>query len=176
MSHALLQTALDTGGVWSIARGLARKVAEYKRRLADCDLPRRNDLDGRGELSEEALADFTRFFLGVCIDQVKFMEKLISPDRLLIRIRLWAEEEVRAGILPPNSGAVLEAVLYRGKLPRGDVASVLGTKNRQARRVTAALVKREVLVSDSSRAPLRLAFPAGVASRWMPGLFPETVD
>ena len=29
-----------------------------------------------------------------------------------------------------------------------------------------------VLVSESSRAPLRLAFPAALASRWMPGLFP----
>jgi len=30
-----------------------------------------------------------------------------------------------------------------------------------------------VLVSDSARAPLRLVFPATLASRWMPGLFPE---
>jgi len=31
----------------------------------------------------------------------------------------------------------------------------------------------EPLVSESSRAPLRLAFPAALASRWMPGLFPD---
>jgi hypothetical protein len=30
-----------------------------------------------------------------------------------------------------------------------------------------------VLVSKSSRAPLRLAFPAILATRWMPGLFAE---
>jgi hypothetical protein len=30
--------ALDTGGVWSIARGLARNVDEYKQHLAACDL------------------------------------------------------------------------------------------------------------------------------------------
>ena len=63
MSHAMLLETLDTGGVWSIARGLARNVAAYKSGLAACDLPRRNDLDGRGSLSEEALAEFTRFFL-----------------------------------------------------------------------------------------------------------------
>jgi hypothetical protein len=39
-----------------------------------CDLPRRSDLDGRGNLSEEALAEFTRFFLEACLDQVRFME------------------------------------------------------------------------------------------------------
>jgi hypothetical protein len=58
-----LLAALDTGGIWSVARGLARNVADYKGHLASCDLPRRNDLDGRGNLSEEELASFTRFFL-----------------------------------------------------------------------------------------------------------------
>ena len=141
----MLRDALDTGGVWSIARGLARNVADYKAQLAACDLHRRNDLDGRGTLSEEALAGFTRFFLRVCIDQVKFMEGLVAPDRLRTRILIWVEEEVRAGALPPRSGAVLEAVLYRGELPRGDVAAILGTMERQARRVTSALLERECI-------------------------------
>ena len=173
MSYALLGDALDTGAVWSIARGLARHMAAYKARLAACDQLRQGDLDGRGNLSEEALADFTRFFLGVCIDQVRFMESLVAPDRLRNRILIWVEEEMRAGALPPKSGAILEAVLFRGELPRADVSGLLGTKERQARRVTSALLEYEVLVSESSRAPLRLAFPAKLASRWMPGLFPE---
>ena len=54
MSHSLLLELLDTGAVWSVARGLARNVEEYKTHLAHCDLTRRNDLDGRGTLSEEA--------------------------------------------------------------------------------------------------------------------------
>lgn len=176
MSYAMLRDALTTGGVWSIARGLARNVDNYKMLLAACDATRRNDLDGRSDLSEEAMAEFTRFFLGVCIDQVKFMERLMVPDRLRTRILIWVEEEVRVGALPPRSGAVLEAVLFRGELPRGDVAALLGTGERQARRVTAALMEGEILVSESSRAPLRLAFPARHASRWMPGLFPENPE
>ena len=173
MSHALLSDALHTGGVWSIARGLARHVAAYKTGLAACDQPGQGDLDGRGNLSEAALADFTRFFLGVCIDQVRFMESLVAPDRLRNRILIWVEEETRAGALPPKSAAILEAVLFRGELPRADVSGLLGTQERQARRVTSALLKHEVLVSESSRAPLRLAFPTKLAPRWMPGLFPE---
>lgn len=173
MSYAVLREALDTGGVWSIARGLARNVDEYKSRLAACDMPRRNDLDGRGTLSEEALAEFTRFFLTVCIDQVKFMEDLVQPDRLRSRILLWAEEEIRLENLPPKAGQVLEAVLYRGELPRADVPQILGTKERQARRIVSSLVDANVLTSASSRAPLRLTFPATLASRWMPGLFPD---
>lgn len=173
MSYAMLRETLDTGGIWSIARGLARNVETYKAGLAACDEPRRGDLDGRGNLSEAALASFTRFFLETCIDQVKFMEELVQPDRLRDRILIWTEEEIRADKLPTKSGQVLEAVLFRGELPRGDVAALLGSTDRHARRITSALLERNVLSSDSTRSPLRLHFPAALASRWMPGLFPE---
>ena len=173
MSYAMLLEALDTGGVWSIARGLARNVRSYKSHLAACDLKRRNDLDGRGSLGEEELVSFTHFFLETCLDQVKFMEDLVQPDRLRNRILLWVEEEVRAGALPSKASNILEAILYRGELPRGDVSDILGIGDRHARRVVAALIERGVVVSTSTRTPLRLAFPAKLASRWMPGLFPE---
>jgi Fic family protein len=173
MSYAVLRETLDTGGVWSIARGLARNVDDYKSHLANCDLTRRNDLDGRGHLSEEALAAFTAFFLRVCIDQVSFMEELVQPDRLRTRILLWAEEETRLDTLPPKAGNILEAVLYRGELPRGDVPALLGMGERQARRIVSALVEQGVITAESTRAPLRLTFPASLTSRWMPGLFPD---
>jgi Fic family protein len=173
MSHAMLLDALDTGGVWSVARGLARNVVAYKSHLAECDLPRRNDLDGRGTLSEEALAGFTRFFLETCLDQVGFMESLVQPERLRNRILLWAEEEMRLGVLPPRTGMVLEAILYRGELPRGEVAGLLGLTPRHARRIVATLLDRGVVTSPGVRAPLHLAFPVTLAGRWMPGLFPE---
>jgi Fic family protein len=172
VSHATLLDVLDTGSVWSIARGLARNVGEYKQHLAACDLQRRNDLDGRGNLSEESLAEFTKFFLTICLDQVRFMEELMQPDHLRTRILTWADEEVRLNKLPPKANNILDALLYRGELPRGEAASIVGTGERQARRVVSALIDRGVVMSESSRAPLRLAFPAALASRWMPGLFP----
>jgi len=173
VSHAHLLRLLDTGGVWSVARGLARNAERYKALLANCDLKRRNDLDGRGHLGEEALAEFTAFFLDTCLDQVRFMESLMQPDRLRARILVWAEEEHRLGHLPQRAGQLLEAILYRGELPRGDIVALLGIPERSARRVTSELLAQGVLVSDSPRAPLRLAFPATLAARWMPGLFPE---
>ncbi|MEO1149686.1 MAG: Fic family protein [Pseudomonadota bacterium] len=173
MSYAMLQESLDTGGIWSIARGLARNEAKYKSHLAACDLPRRNDLDGRGNLSEEALAEIAKFFLTICIDQVDFMESLMQPDRLKDRILIWAEEEIRAGTIPPKAEIILEAILYRGTLKRGEIANLLNTGERNARRVTSALLDAGVLRSESTRAPLFLAFPAILASRWMPGLFPD---
>ena len=176
MSYAMLREALDTGGVWSIARGLARQEARYKQHLVACDQPRRGDLDGRGSRSEAALAEFTEFFLRTCIDQVAFMEQLVEPNKLRARIRLWHEEEVRTGSLPPQAGNVLDAVLYRGELPRGDIPDIVGTGERQARRIVSALLDRGVLQSASTRAPLKIAFPARLAGRWMPGLFPEAAS
>lgn len=173
MSHTMLLETLNTGGVWSVARGLARNVEKYRAHLSNCDQPRRNDLDGRGTLSEEALAEFTRFFLKVCLDQVIFMESLIRPDALRTRILLWAEEEARLGRLAAASGRVLEAILYRGELPRGEADAAPGKGKRQARRIVSVLFERGILVSDGPRAPLRLAFPAALAGRWLPGLFPE---
>ena len=101
------------------------------------------------------------------------MEDLVQPDRLHGRILTWVEEEVRADALPSRSGAVLEAMLYRGSLRRADIPSVLGgSSERTARRVTSALMERGVLSCASQRSPLRLSFPAALAPRWMPGLFP----
>lgn len=89
---------------------------------------------------------------------------------------MWAEEETHLGQLPAESALILEAILYRGELPRGDVDSIVGTGDRQARRIVSTLSDQGVVVSESTRAPLRLAFPAAMATRWMPGLFPDTTD
>jgi hypothetical protein len=123
--HATLLETLDTAAVWSVARGLARSADAYKAHLIACDQPRRNRLDGRGNLSEENLAEFTKFFLRICVDQVTFMQGLMQPERLRTRILLWAEEETRLTRLPPKAATVLEAILYRGELLRGDVAALV---------------------------------------------------
>jgi Fic family protein len=173
MSHATLLDALDTGAVWSVARGLARNVATYKELLANCDRIRRNDLDGRGNLSEEALVDFTRFFLKTCIDQVDFMEKLVQPTELRARIQLWAEEEARLKRINPRAGSLLDAILYRGEVPRGEVAQILGLSVRYSRDSVAELMKQGVIASETPYGPLHIVFTAKLAPRWMPGLFPD---
>ena len=176
VSHATLLDSLSTGAVWSIARGLARNVDEYKRLLANCDRTRRNDLDGRGNLSEEALAAFTRFFLSTCLDQVNFMESLMQPNTLRTRIMLWTQEQIALDLLPAKADRVLSAVLTRGELPRAEVMSEVDTGERQAQRIVKALSDQGVLSSKSPKAPLRLAFPATLAHRWLPNLFPEKLD
>jgi Fic family protein len=173
MSHAILRNSLETGSIWSVARGLARNEKSYKEHLSNCDLPRRNDLDGRGNLSEEALTDFAVFFLKVCIDQVDFMESLVQPQRLLERIREWAIREIRRERLPRHSETFLEILFIKGELQRGEISRLLSLGDRQARRVVSSLVEVGAVSTRSSRAPLFPAFPATLAPHWMPGLFPD---
>lgn len=80
------------------------------------------------------------------------------------------------GHIQPKADKILEAILYRGELPRSEIPGIVNVGERQARRIVSGLIEQEALVSDSTRAPLRLAFPAKLASRWMPGLFPDLPD
>lgn len=68
--------------------------------------------------AREALAKFTQFFLETCLDQMNLMEDLVQPRKLRVRIKLWADEEIALGTLPARAGAVLDALLYHGELPR----------------------------------------------------------
>ena len=173
MSYATLRRTLDTAGLWSVARGLARRKDEYMGHLAECDEIRRGDRDGRGHLGEAALTAFTKFFLEVCVDQVSFMEALMQPAAFRDRIMRWAEEQVGFGTMPSRGPRVLDAILFKGSLPRGQVAEVLNQSERTANNVTQALMKHRVIASDGARSPWRIAFPARLAARLMPGLFPS---
>lgn len=173
MSYATLRRSLDTGGLWSVARGLARREADYKKHLAACDEIRHGDRDGRGNLSEAALAAFTKFFLEICIDQTDFMRGLMQPAALRERILKWAEEEISYGNLPPKASRILDAILFRGSLPKADVAEVMGQSVRSARDATKALSKHGIIASESTRGDWRIAFPAKLAPRITPGLFPD---
>ena len=173
MSHALLLDVLDTGGVWSVARGLARSSQQYKIKLQDCDSERRGDLDGRGNLSQSSLIGFTRYFLSTCIDQVEFMEGLLSPDKVRDRIQSWCRLQIEKGNLHKKSPMLLDSVLFQGQVKRREVDGILQVAPRTARRVVSDLLGAGILASDGVKAPLRIAFPAKLASEIMPGLFPE---
>jgi Fic family protein len=173
MSHAMFLELGMGSGLWSVSRGLARNVVLYKQLLMAADGPRRGDHDGRGALSEAALSDFCRFFLECCLDQVRFMRELLQPEELQRRVDLYVRDEVDAGRLPSGTAPVLRETLLVGTVARGRVARLIGTSERTARRVTAKLLERKLLVSDSHRGALRLGIPLDVVERWFPRLYPE---
>lgn len=172
MAHAMLKRLGLGNSLWSVARGLARNVAQYKTLLADADQPRRTDLDGRGALSQRALIAFCHFFLDTCVDQITYMLSILEPTELLNRIARYTQDEIDAKRLPKGSFALLRETLISGEFERGNAALITGSAERTARDVLSALTSRKLLVSDTPKSAVRLGFPLEAVERWFPRLYP----
>ena len=174
VSHATMLRLGVGSSVWSISRGLAKTVERYKSALMLADEPRHGDLDGRGNLSTLRLREFCEYFLGVCIDQVNFMESLLQPSELLRRMKLYVDDEVSASRLSKGSLDLLREALLSGEVERGKAADLTGYQVRRGREILTELLKKGLLVSQGPRAPVRLGFPVDVVERLFPLLFPAT--
>jgi Fic family protein len=170
-------------GLWSVSRGLARRNVDYKAALTWADASRRNDLDGRGNLSNEGLIRFCRFFLEICKDQVEYMGNLLKLEELTQRIRHYVELRERGIALGPSgrkeplraeAARMLQEVLIHGISSRGDVIQVSGLKERTGRTLLSQLLKEEILVSDTSKGEVRLGFPIHAAGWYFPDLYPTS--
>ena len=175
MSHAMaLKAGIGAHGLWSVSRGLARGLEsrhEYKARMDLADTPRRGDLDGRGNLSQSALADFTLWFLKVCLDQVKFMTELFDLDNLEARLARHVERSDR---LKPEAGRLLRETLVRGRIERGEASRITGLPERTARRVLGEVIDAGLLASATPKGPVSLRFPVDALESLFPRLYPET--
>jgi Fic family protein len=172
ISHAMLRDAEVGSSLWSVARGLSRRVTAYRAALAEADAPRHGDLDGRGNLSLAGLRDFCIFFLESAIDQVEFMQGLLQPSELLRRIKLHVDDEISAGTLPKGSIGLLREALLAGEVERGRAGELTGYQERRARDTLSALLERGLLISATPKGPVRLGFPVDVLERWLPNLYP----
>ena len=168
-------------GLWTPSRGFARKRDNYMAAMAEADLPRRNDLDGRGAISLESLMSFIRFFLEVCLDQVRYMRGVLALDELGARfksyVRLRAERVADGprGELRVEAGPLLRHVLLAGELARGEASTAAGLHPRMASRVIADLLADGLVTSPSPRGPLRIAIPDHAVRYLLPTLYPEGV-
>ncbi|MGH8251229.1 MAG: Fic family protein [Steroidobacteraceae bacterium] len=175
MSHAMAHRAgIGAHGLWSISRGLARGLQsrdEYKRMMDDADSPKRGNLDGRGNLSQEALNEFVLWFLRVALDQVQFMSSLFELDTLSRRLRNYVELNDN---LKREAAWLLEEALIRGEFERGEIARITGLPERSARRVLSDVVGTGLLASDTPKGSVSLRFPVDALDVLFPRLFPET--
>ena len=163
-------------GLWSVSRGFARRNADYKSALGRADAPRRNDLDGRGNLSNEGMVYFCRFFLEVCLDQVKYMGGVLRLEELVERIRRYGELR-NSGMIPGSklraeSARMLQEVLVKGEAARGAVIAASGLKERTGRSLLGQLIGEGLLISDTPKGDVRLGLPMHAAGWFFPDLYP----
>ena len=174
MSHAMgLKAGIGAHGLWSISRGLARGLesrTEYKSMMNHADMPRQGDLDGRGNLSLRALTDFTVWFLKVSLDQVTYMSDQFALDTLMERLKTY----VAIKGFQPEAFTLLNQILQRGTVPRGEADAITGLKERRARSLLSALTADGILASDTPKSPVSLRFPTHAVEILFPTLYPQT--
>jgi len=118
--------------------------------LASGDAQRRNDLDGRGNLSDEGLMRFCRLFMGTAIDQVEFMTGLLDLDSMQERIVLVAERWI-ARTRGPRRSRTCCASLSPRRITRGEATRILRKPERTARRVLGSLLEADLSVRRQFR-------------------------
>lgn len=173
VAHAMaLQSGIGAHGLWSISRGLARGLAEraeYKRMMDLADSPRKNDLDGRGNLSLSALEEFVTWFCQVALDQVTFMSQLFDLNTLASRLETYVTRDLE---LSSKAVKLVHALLQRGEMPRGDAGPVTSLPERTARDVLSRLSDAGLVASRTPKGPISLRFDTTSAETLFPKLFP----
>lgn len=132
------------------------------------DMPSQGDLDGKGNLSLKALNSFIVWFLDICIDQITFMLQLFYLDCLSARLSKYCDKQG----WKPEAFTVLEMVLIKGEISRGDASRINGLKERTAKTLLSSLLENGILGSDSPKGLVSLRFPAESLDRLFPDLFP----
>ncbi len=180
-THLVLTALGQTRGLWSPLRGMARQQEAYYARLNNADLPKRNDLDGRGPLSQEELVAFASWLLEVCLDQASFMRTQLSLDTFKGRLHeLLLSLAARPWSIGSESSVVkveaLEALHYTaiaGPIGRARFMTMTGLAPRVARRTLSSLLHFGVLKAATSRAPVAFAVPLKSLRFLLPRLWPE---
>jgi len=166
------QLGIDSGGLWSLSRGLAFERQEYYSRLAKADQVRTSPADGEGHLSEQALREFCEFVLKVMLDQISFMEAVFDLNTLGGRIEQYVRLDAGFGDMGARVFLLLREALHRGEFPRGDAGRISGAGERTGRKALSAAVDAGLLKSATPKSPVRLALPAKVHEAYFPRLFP----
>lgn len=144
------KSGIESHGLWTLSRGLARLEDDYKRMPAHADRSRQGDVDGRGNMSERALSEFSEFFFAVAEDQLSFMKKLLALDELHKRIVSYVNRRADQTIpdekvLRPDAKYVLTEVMMRGEIARGEVPRLIGLGERTATDLISQLLKEELV-------------------------------
>ncbi len=175
-THTLLSVLGYTGGLWSPLRGFARSTERYYALLADADSLRRGDLDGRGNLSQQALIAWADYVLAVCRDQVSFMGSMLDFQTLLPRLQaclVFESTVVKSGVRQESLRGLHYLFLSGEDMARGDFKSMLGVSDRAATDALGALVKRGLLKSDTPQGKVRFGLPQHALRFLFPSLWPE---
>ena len=167
---SFLKTNIDADGLWSISRGLARNIDTYRTKLANADLKRMNDYDGRGNLSNNYLEEFCKFFLEVALDQIKYMYSVLNIDSMLGRIESFTAYMVNKKLLKPEAKYILEDIFLKGKISKADAIRITNTSDKTLKLTIDELVKMGLL--EIKKEGVKIMYFVKYSVKYAPLLFP----
>ena len=174
LTHLWLKSIGAGGeGLWTLSRGLARRMEAYHMALDAADEKRRNDYDGRGYLSDAALHAFCGFMLETAIDQVRFMAELLDIGNFENRLVAFCRQKEAEKSLHRGASILIKQVFLEDELRRGEAARILNVSPRTAQSVIGQLLEKGYLESPSPKGTLRLNFPNEARSFLFPELYPS---
>ena len=152
-------------------------------RLRDLGLERYADSFEAHAIDSEVLLELTEADLeklGVVLGHRKKLPKAIAAvaGQTQAAPTLPADAGIPPSAMRPEAERQQLTVLFCGLVGSSELAARLDPEDmgaiiRTHHRCCAKMVERGVLTSTGPRDSLHLAFPAMLASRWMPGQFPE---
>lgn len=161
---------IDASGLWSISRGLARTKDTYREKLANADLVRYNDYDGRGNLSNKMLVEFCIYFLTTAIDQVDYMYKMIDTESMIERIERFVELMVTKNKLKNNAKYILIDVFLKGKISRREAMRITNTSDKTLKALVDDLIEMGLIVSKMEG--VVMMYYVNYSIKFSPLLFP----
>ena len=172
-SHAqMIRHGVAGHGLWTLSRGLARHRQRYYACLEAADQGRRGDLDGRGNLSDTALADFCVFFLETMLDQIQFMSDLLGLPALRTRVeRYFQFEALHLDRYREELMRVARTLVDEGEIPRARVQEITGKAATVSVEIIKLGLEHGYFETPSPKGPLRVAFPAKIHEFYFPQLF-----
>lgn len=174
----LTRIGINRSNLWSLSRGFSRDKQWYMLNLRSADSP---NTEHTG-FDQDFFADYCLYFLETCLDQIRFMDRILSLNRIEARLDSYMRDRDKdrgaQNPLDPRAGKLLKALFLEGEIKRGKARHVMGMEEkseRQARRIVSQLASEGLIQSESHRAPLRIAFPTHVLRVYFPDLFDPSV-
>jgi Fic family protein len=170
-----IQEKLDAMGLWSISRGLARSNNAYKTHLANADMQRLNDYDGRGNLSNKMLIEFCVYFLETALDQINFMLKIMDADQMIGRIHSFTDLMVARGKMSKEAKYILIDVFLKGKISKPDAMRITNLSDKTLKNNTDSLIQMGLLRARKEGIIMMYYphYPLSFSPILFPGLYPS---
>lgn len=173
-----LYEELDAAGIWSISRGLARNNEAYYSHLANADMKRHGDYDGRGNLSNKMLVEFCKFFLTTALDQIHYMKECLEIDKMIHRIKAFVSQmSIRKGWRIEMSYLLVD-IYVKGKITKSDAMRITNTSDKTLKLMTDMLAFEELIApkKEGKEMTYHANFPIKYSPLLFPRLFPANKE